>query len=90
MQTQPKTMQLIQPVGNPFLSCTFWPLAATFPPPLTLHIFPCLIKLASVKQMADMVQKLCSMSKGRVILSFAPNTWYYSLLKKVGGSRILQ
>lgn len=33
--------------------------------------------------MADMVGKLCSLSKGRVILSFAPNTWYYSLLKKV-------
>lgn len=33
--------------------------------------------------MAEMVNKLCSMSKKRVILSFAPNTWYYSLLKKV-------
>lgn len=30
-----------------------------------------------------MVQKLCSMAKGRVIISFAPDTWYYTLLKKV-------
>ncbi|CAM9859119.1 unnamed protein product [Hapterophycus canaliculatus] len=36
------------------------------------------------EKMSDMVSKLCSMSKKRVILSFAPNTWYYSLLKKIG------
>lgn len=35
-------------------------------------------------KMAAMVQKLCSMAKGRVIISFAPDTWYYTLLKKVG------
>ncbi|CAN0213053.1 unnamed protein product, partial [Laminaria digitata] len=34
--------------------------------------------------MSDMVSQLCSLSKGRVILSFAPNTWYYSILKKIG------
>jgi magnesium-protoporphyrin O-methyltransferase len=32
----------------------------------------------------EMVQHLCSLSKDRVILSFAPKTWYYVLLKKVG------
>ncbi|CAM9449862.1 unnamed protein product [Ectocarpus sp. 4 AP-2014] len=36
------------------------------------------------EKMSDMVSKLCSMSKNRVILSFAPDTWYYSLLKKIG------
>jgi len=35
-------------------------------------------------KMAEMVQKLCSLSTERVILSFAPNTWYYSGLKKIG------
>eukprot|EP00904_Undaria_pinnatifida_P001220 jgi/Undpi1/11099/HiC_scaffold_30.g13397.m1 len=35
-------------------------------------------------KMSDMVTQLCSLSKDRVILSFAPNTWYYSILKKVG------
>ncbi|CAM9574287.1 unnamed protein product [Pylaiella littoralis] len=37
------------------------------------------------EKMSEMVTKLCSMSKNRVILSFAPDTWYYSLLKKIGG-----
>lgn len=40
--------------------------------------------------MAEMVNKLCSMSKKRVILSFAPNTWYYSLLKKVRKKLLLK
>uniref|UniRef100_A0A7S2V2R3 Magnesium-protoporphyrin IX methyltransferase C-terminal domain-containing protein n=1 Tax=Fibrocapsa japonica TaxID=94617 RepID=A0A7S2V2R3_9STRA len=35
-------------------------------------------------KMYDMVQHLASLAKDRVIVSFAPNTWYYSLLKKVG------
>lgn len=47
-------------------------------PPTTLACLPAL------RQMSDMVGKLCDMSKNRVILSFAPNSWYYSLLKKVG------
>lgn len=47
-------------------------------PPLAAACLPVL------RQMSDMVGKLCDMSKNRVILSFAPNTWYYSLLKKVG------
>lgn len=37
--------------------------------------------------MSQMVSKLCSMSKNRVILSFAPDTWYYSFLKKVSQRR---
>ncbi|CAM9698499.1 unnamed protein product, partial [Phaeothamnion confervicola] len=36
------------------------------------------------EKMSEMVSKLCSMSTRRVILSFAPSTWYYQLLKKVG------
>lgn len=35
-------------------------------------------------KMAEMVGHLCSLSTDRVIVSFAPKTWYYSLLKKVG------
>jgi len=35
-------------------------------------------------KMAEMVGHLCSLSTDRVIISFAPKTWYYSLLKKVG------
>lgn len=58
-----------------------------FRPPLTCYLRPCLPP--SCGQMSDMVSKLCSMSKNRVILSFAPNTWYYSLLKKVGQSMFL-
>ena len=36
------------------------------------------------EKMKDMVTHLCSLSSDRVIISFAPKTWYYSLLKKVG------
>jgi magnesium-protoporphyrin O-methyltransferase len=35
-------------------------------------------------QMSAMVGKLGSLAKKRMIISFAPETWYYSLLKKVG------
>jgi magnesium-protoporphyrin O-methyltransferase len=31
-----------------------------------------------------MIGHLCSLSSDRVIVSFAPKTWYYSLLKKIG------
>ena len=36
------------------------------------------------EKMADMVGHLCSLSNDRLIISFAPKTWYYSMLKKVG------
>ena len=36
------------------------------------------------EKMAEMVGHLCSLSDDRVLVSFAPKTWYYSLLKKVG------
>ena len=36
------------------------------------------------EKMAEMIAHLCSLSERRVILSFAPKTWYYELLKKVG------
>ena len=32
----------------------------------------------------EMVAHLCSLAKDRVLISFAPKTWYYVLLKKVG------
>ncbi len=35
-------------------------------------------------KMAEMVGHLCSLSEDRVIISFAPKTWYYELLKKIG------
>eukprot|EP01035_Chromulina_nebulosa_P017682 gene17682-23272_t len=35
-------------------------------------------------KMYDIVKKLGSLSKERLILSFAPKTWYYDLLKKIG------
>ena len=35
-------------------------------------------------KMAEMVGHLCSLADERVLISFAPKTWYYSLLKKVG------
>lgn len=35
-------------------------------------------------KMTRMIQHLCSLSKDRVILSFAPKTWYYSALKQIG------
>ena len=36
------------------------------------------------EKMADMVCHLGSLADKRLIISFAPDTWYYSLLKKVG------
>mmetsp|Transcript_16459 Transcript_16459/g.37831 ORF Transcript_16459/g.37831 Transcript_16459/m.37831 type:complete len:259 (-) Transcript_16459:50-826(-) len=36
------------------------------------------------EKMAEMVGHLCSLAEDRVIISFAPKTWYYSFLKKVG------
>ncbi|GKY93966.1 hypothetical protein MPSEU_000363500 [Mayamaea pseudoterrestris] len=36
------------------------------------------------EKMKDMIGHLCSLSNDRVIISFAPKTWYYSLLKKFG------
>ncbi|KAL3822400.1 hypothetical protein ACHAXA_010878 [Cyclostephanos tholiformis] len=36
------------------------------------------------EKMAEMVGHLCSLADSRVIISFAPKTWYYELLKKVG------
>lgn len=35
-------------------------------------------------KMSEMVTHLCSLSKDRVLISFAPKTWYYVALKKVG------
>lgn len=35
-------------------------------------------------KMAEMVGHLCSLADDRVIISFAPKTWYYSFLKKIG------
>ena len=35
-------------------------------------------------KMAKMVGHLCDLAEDRVIFSFAPKTWYYSALKKVG------
>lgn len=35
-------------------------------------------------KMASMVGKLGSLTKKRMIISFAPKTWYYDILKKVG------
>ena len=36
------------------------------------------------EKMTEMVKHLCSLSEERVLISFAPKTWYYELLKKVG------
>jgi magnesium-protoporphyrin O-methyltransferase len=36
------------------------------------------------EKMAEMINHLCSLSKDRVLFSFAPKTWYYSILKKIG------
>jgi magnesium-protoporphyrin O-methyltransferase len=36
------------------------------------------------EKMKDMIGHLCSLSSDRIIVSFAPKTWYYSILKKVG------
>jgi len=35
-------------------------------------------------KMAEMVGHLCSLADERLLISFAPKTWYYDLLKKVG------
>jgi magnesium-protoporphyrin O-methyltransferase len=35
-------------------------------------------------KMVDMISHLCSLSTDRVIISFAPKTWYYVILKKIG------
>jgi len=36
-------------------------------------------------KMTEMINHLCSLSKERVIISFAPKTWYYVFLKKGWG-----
>ena len=36
------------------------------------------------EKMAEMIGHLCSLANERVIFSFAPKTWYYVLLKKIG------
>mmetsp|Transcript_30698 Transcript_30698/g.70261 ORF Transcript_30698/g.70261 Transcript_30698/m.70261 type:complete len:134 (+) Transcript_30698:659-1060(+) len=36
------------------------------------------------EKMSEMVSHLCSLSNDTVLISFAPKTWYYSLLKKIG------
>ena len=36
------------------------------------------------EKMAEMVEHLCSLADERVLISFAPKTWYYELLKKIG------
>ena len=34
------------------------------------------------EKMAEMVGHLCSLAQNRVMISFAPKTWYYNILKK--------
>ena len=36
------------------------------------------------EKMTEMVTHLCSLANERVIISFAPKTWYYVALKKIG------
>jgi len=36
------------------------------------------------EKMTEMVQNLCDLSERRVLISFAPKTWYYQALKKFG------
>lgn len=36
------------------------------------------------EKMSEMISHLCSLSKDRVMFSFAPKTWYYVFLKKIG------
>merc|ERR1712127_1012376 len=36
------------------------------------------------EKMGEMIQHLCSLSTDRVIVSFAPKTWYYVFLKRIG------
>ena len=35
-------------------------------------------------KMVQMINHLCSLADKRVIISFAPKTWYYEILKKIG------
>lgn len=35
-------------------------------------------------KMGEMIQHLCGLADDRLIISFAPKTWYYVALKKVG------
>jgi magnesium-protoporphyrin O-methyltransferase len=35
-------------------------------------------------KMSEMITHLCSLANERVIFSFAPKTWYYVVLKKIG------
>jgi len=36
------------------------------------------------EKMGEMIQHLCSLADDRLIISFAPKTWYYVALKKFG------
>jgi magnesium-protoporphyrin O-methyltransferase len=36
------------------------------------------------EKMKEMVKHLCGLAQERVLISFAPKTWYYVLLKKIG------
>jgi len=36
------------------------------------------------EKMVQMIQHLCSLANDRVLISFAPKTWYYVILKKIG------
>jgi len=36
------------------------------------------------EKMGEMIQHLCGLADDRLIISFAPKTWYYVALKKVG------
>lgn len=36
------------------------------------------------EKMMEMVTHLCSLAEDRVMISFAPKTWYYEILKKIG------
>jgi magnesium-protoporphyrin O-methyltransferase len=36
------------------------------------------------EKMAEMIGHLCSLSNDRIMFSFAPKTWYYDILKKIG------
>jgi len=36
------------------------------------------------EKMGEMITHLCSLAEDRVIISFAPKTWYYVALKKIG------
>merc|ERR1712150_240730 len=36
------------------------------------------------EKMGEMISHLCSLADNRVIVSFAPKTWFYVALKKIG------